>query len=160
MVRIKHRYLLVNILYPDQESPNRQHGVKPTKDLPYTVQFRKPSSDQLNARLLARMIRDSILELFGDYGQGMIAASLQGIYPDFPLSDRLQRVYSHTNSQILLPSNQHSNHPRRPRTLPHGLGRSHLHHPAPQTRRPSLRDASRQGLWNYQEIRGGSYPAR
>lgn len=79
MVRIKHRYLLVNILYPEQESPNRQHGVKPTKELPYTVQFRRPSSDQLSARLLARMIRDSVLELFGDYGSGMIAASLQGI---------------------------------------------------------------------------------
>lgn len=78
MVRIKHRYLLVNILYPDQENQNRQHAARPSKDLPYTVQFRRPSSDQLNARLLARMIRDGVLELFGDYGQGMIAASLQG----------------------------------------------------------------------------------
>ena len=78
MVRIKHRYLLINILYPDPDASNRQNPTNLDKTLPYTVQFRRPSSDQLNARLLARLIRDGVLELFGDYGQGMIAASLQG----------------------------------------------------------------------------------
>lgn len=47
-------------------------------DLPWTVQFRRPSSDRLDGKLLARMIRDGVSELFGDYGAGMIAGSLQG----------------------------------------------------------------------------------
>jgi ribonuclease P/MRP protein subunit POP5 len=80
MVRIKHRYLLINILYPDQEpKPTRQsNGIK--EDLPYALQFRQPSSDHLNAKLLARIIRDGVADLFGDYGSGMIAGSLVGTY--------------------------------------------------------------------------------
>lgn len=74
MVRLKHRYLLVNILYPDDVSTT-----KPTKDgLPDVVQFRRPSSDKLTPQLLARIIRDGVAELFGDYGSGMIASSLVG----------------------------------------------------------------------------------
>lgn len=78
MVRIKHRYLLVNILYPDQDVKNtkQSNGVK--EDLPYTVQFRRPSSDALNAKLVARIVRDGVADLFGDYGSGMIAGSLVG----------------------------------------------------------------------------------
>ncbi|KAI4741842.1 hypothetical protein E4T50_07743 [Aureobasidium sp. EXF-12298] len=74
MVRLKHRYLLVNILYPDSDTPT-----KPTSrdgPVPDVVSFRRPSSDKLNAQLLARMIRDGVTELFGDYGSGMIASSL------------------------------------------------------------------------------------
>ncbi|THY58236.1 hypothetical protein D6C97_04492 [Aureobasidium pullulans] len=75
MVRLKHRYLLLNILYPDAETPT-----KPSTDaeLPHVISFRRPSSDKLNAQLLARIIRDGVAELFGDYGSGMIAASLVG----------------------------------------------------------------------------------
>lgn len=73
MVRIKYRYLLVNILYP---SPST--NAKPDPQVPYIVQFRQPSSDRLDAKLFARTIRDGVVELFGDYGSGMIAASLQG----------------------------------------------------------------------------------
>ncbi|THX96129.1 hypothetical protein D6C79_01264 [Aureobasidium pullulans] len=76
MVRLKHRYLLLNILYPDAETPT-----KPSTDaeLPHVISFRRPSSDKLNAQLLARIIRDGVAELFGDYGSGMIAASLVAI---------------------------------------------------------------------------------
>jgi len=76
MVRLKHRYLLVNILYPDSDTPTKPA----TKDgqVPDVVSFRRPSSDKLNAQLLARMIRDGVTELFGDYGSGMIASSLVG----------------------------------------------------------------------------------
>lgn len=76
MVRIKHRYLLLNILYPSKDksrtTANKDKGV------PLTVQFRRPSSDRLDGRLLMRVIRDGVSELFGDYGAGMIAGSLQG----------------------------------------------------------------------------------
>lgn len=77
MVRIKHRYLLLNILYP--APPVQQKGKENEKDLPWTVTFRRPSPDRLNPQLLARMIRDGVAELFGDYGAGMVAGSLQGM---------------------------------------------------------------------------------
>jgi hypothetical protein len=104
MVRIKHRYLLINVLYPDQEvsnkpsNPNKSTTInkKPTASLsstqnkssqnktndpdslPWTVQFRRPSADSFNAKLLAKLIRDGVEELFGEYGAGMVAASFQG----------------------------------------------------------------------------------
>lgn len=76
MVRIKHRYLLLNILYPSEDKSKTAS----TKDeeVPWTVQFRRPSSDRLDGRLLMRVIRDGVSELFGDYGAGMITGSLQG----------------------------------------------------------------------------------
>lgn len=79
MVRIKYRYLLVNILYPEQESRNvKQPGSGKKDDLPYTVQFRRPGPDQLNGKLLTRLIREGVSDLFGDYGAGMVSGSLVG----------------------------------------------------------------------------------
>ncbi|OQO09554.1 hypothetical protein B0A48_04956 [Cryoendolithus antarcticus] len=80
MVRIKHRYLLVNILYPDEKTRTVQHSnPAPKEATPYALQFRQPSPDALNAKLLARMVRDAIAELFGDYGSGMASGSLIAI---------------------------------------------------------------------------------
>jgi ribonuclease P/MRP protein subunit POP5 len=102
MVRIKHRYLLINVLYPDEELKSSALNNKSSKNssatlqpknktfnksgdsetqltLPWTVQFRRPSADSFNAKLLAKLIRDGVAELFGDYGAGMIAASFQGV---------------------------------------------------------------------------------
>ena len=85
MVRIKHRYLLVNILYPDTKGTAKATILKPNDSVPYTVQFRQPSSDKLDARLLMQMIRNGVSELFGDYGSGMVAPSLQGnLHPPPP----------------------------------------------------------------------------
>ena len=78
MVRIKHRYLLVNILYPDTTNTPDAARAKGGEDVPYTVQFHQPSPDRLDGKLLMKMIRDGVSELFGDYGSGMIAGSLQG----------------------------------------------------------------------------------
>ena len=77
MVRLKHRYLLVNILYPDSAPTTKQTS---TKDVPELVQFNRPTSDALTSALLARTIRDNIAELFGDYGSGVVAGSLVGIF--------------------------------------------------------------------------------
>lgn len=71
MVRIKHRYLLLNILYPNSPPQNE-------KPLPWAITFRRPSPTNLTPQLLIRIIRDNIAELFGDYGAGMVAGSLQG----------------------------------------------------------------------------------
>lgn len=72
MVRLKHRYLLVNFLYP---SPSTTPSKTPTA-LPDVVDFHKPSSDKLTAGLLIKILRESIADLFGDYGAGMTSGTL------------------------------------------------------------------------------------
>ena len=89
MVRIKHRYLLVNILYPE-DSKDKKYSKGPSgEDAPYAIQFRRPSDDRVDAKLLARLIRDGVAELFGDYGSGMIASSLQGTARTIPPTNAL-----------------------------------------------------------------------
>ena len=81
MVRLKHRYLLAHVLYPDAVNDPSSKLVKNASEAPYTIQFHRPSSDRLDGRLLMQMIRNGVAELFGDYGSGMIAGSLQGKPP-------------------------------------------------------------------------------
>ena len=77
MVRLKHRYLLVNILYPDSMTSNVKIAARPDEAAPYSLQFRQPSFDRLSPQILIRIIRDGVAELFGDYGSGKVASSLQ-----------------------------------------------------------------------------------
>ncbi|KAK5121508.1 hypothetical protein LTR85_005341 [Meristemomyces frigidus] len=93
MVRIKHRYLLVNILYPDQKTTNVKLIGRPgDHDVPYSVQFRQPSSDQLTVQILLRVIRDGVATLFGDYGSGKVSSSLQIKYLSAATSTAIIRV--------------------------------------------------------------------
>lgn len=87
MVRIKHRYLLVQILYPDpfplsskpsSSKPNLPSSSAAAAPLPNVVRFHQPSPDDLTPQVLARAIRDQIALLYGDYGVGMTATSLNG----------------------------------------------------------------------------------
>lgn len=79
MVRLKHRYLLVNILYPDATTTTKPtKGNSAAQELPSGLHFHAPSSDALTAQLLVRAIRDGIADLFGDYGSGMVGGSLVG----------------------------------------------------------------------------------
>lgn len=72
MVRVKHRYLVATFLYPG--APEKTSS----KDsLPDVLQFNQPSSDELDAKLLLRAIREGISELFGDYGAGVVSGSLK-----------------------------------------------------------------------------------
>lgn len=77
MVRLKHRYLLVNILYPETAA-TKPPGSSSAQHTPDIIQFNQPTSDKLNPQLLARIIRDGVGELFGDYGSGMAAGGLVG----------------------------------------------------------------------------------
>lgn len=43
------------------------------------VQFHAPTSDLLDQRLLARIIRDGVGELFGEWGVGVVGGSLKGM---------------------------------------------------------------------------------
>ncbi|KAK4574802.1 RNA-binding protein pop5 [Recurvomyces mirabilis] len=92
MVRIKHRYLLVNILYPDPKTSNVQIKNKPGEDAPYTMHFRRPSSDKMDGKVLFRLIKDNVAGLFGDYGSGKIAGSLQVKYFSQATSTAIIRV--------------------------------------------------------------------
>ena len=65
MVRIKERYLLVNILYPGELGTNK------VADVPDLVVLNQPTTDALTPPALLRGIRAEITTLFGDYGSGM-----------------------------------------------------------------------------------------
>lgn len=73
MVRVKNRYLLINILYPELEENASKSKV------PDVVTFNQPTTSALNAQALLRGIRAEVAELFGDYGSGAISDSLAGI---------------------------------------------------------------------------------
>ncbi|KAL9622544.1 MAG: hypothetical protein Q9160_003041 [Pyrenula sp. 1 TL-2023] len=68
MVRIKYRYLLVKILYPD----DAHTSIPPLKPLA----SHSPSPDIFDSVALARLIRRQVTELFGDYGIGVVGGNL------------------------------------------------------------------------------------
>lgn len=74
MVRIKNRYLLVNILYPELEKGQAKANV------PDVVAFNQPTNDALTVQALLKGIRAAVSDLFGDYGSGATADSLAGIW--------------------------------------------------------------------------------
>ncbi|KAI9891068.1 MAG: hypothetical protein M1814_003267 [Vezdaea aestivalis] len=67
MVRIKHRYLLCNILYPTSSA---------SSESPYVLSLHSPTSTALTPQLLIRAIRASITSLFGDYGSGLVNGAI------------------------------------------------------------------------------------
>lgn len=72
MVRIKERYLLVNIVYPPESS-------KTVKlNLPNLVVHHQPTIEKLTPGLLLKGIRAEVAALFGDYGSGALGNNLSG----------------------------------------------------------------------------------
>lgn len=69
MVRYKARYLLFNILYPNEPSSN-------ASDKPI---FSHPSDSSLSRPLLTTLLRDALILQFGDHGGGL-AGSLNVKY--------------------------------------------------------------------------------
>ncbi|ORY16698.1 Rpp14/Pop5 family-domain-containing protein [Clohesyomyces aquaticus] len=75
MVRVKHRYLLVNFLYPEPlPSSKLQDG------LPEHLQFYQPTPDDFHAGNLKSAIQKGVTELFGEYGVGMVSTGLKVNY--------------------------------------------------------------------------------
>ncbi|RAL01258.1 Rpp14/Pop5 family protein, partial [Aspergillus ibericus CBS 121593] len=83
MVRLKHRYLLLDILYPDpstwpatgaKSTPKSQSQSQSQSQL----QIHSPTSDALTPSLLAKMVREEVAELFGDYGVGRLGGAGAG----------------------------------------------------------------------------------
>ena len=73
MVRLKHRYLLLDILYPDPSSwPKAAHVLSRTSTPQSQLQIHSPTSDVLTPGLLAKMVREQVGEMFGDWGVGKL----------------------------------------------------------------------------------------
>ncbi|KAJ5256866.1 hypothetical protein N7478_012970 [Penicillium angulare] len=72
MVRLKNRYLLIDILYPDPAtwpSSNADPKAK-AKSTPAQLAIHSPTSDALTPGLLAKMVREQVSDLYGDWGVG------------------------------------------------------------------------------------------
>lgn len=78
MVRIKERYLLVNVLYPTSVLPKQ--ATQGTQ-IPDFVALHQPTSDQLTPQSLLKGIRQEVSALFGDYGFGATEGNLSGEMP-------------------------------------------------------------------------------
>jgi ribonuclease P/MRP protein subunit POP5 len=74
MVRIKHRYLLLNILFPGDDAPRHDAATPPY------LTFHHPSPSNLHGGSLIATLRASIATHFGDVGAGLAAPSLKVIY--------------------------------------------------------------------------------
>lgn len=70
MVRIKERYLLVNIIYPPSGSKTAKAGV------PSHVVQHQPTTDSLTPQSLLKAIRTEVSSLFGEYGAGALEGNL------------------------------------------------------------------------------------
>ncbi len=72
MVRIKHRYLLVQILYPFPQTTD--------SNAPDSVLFHAPTPPHISSSTLIHLLRTQVSLLFGDYGSGVLAAGLSVKY--------------------------------------------------------------------------------
>ena len=77
MVRLRHRYLLLQILYPTDPVTRPAYSSTITSTL---LHIFRPSPPDLNVRLFHSAIRDEVAYMYGDYGVGLISSSLKIIY--------------------------------------------------------------------------------
>ncbi|KAG9233084.1 Rpp14/Pop5 family protein [Amylocarpus encephaloides] len=85
MVRIKNRYLLVNILYPELDDATQ-------KGTPDVLAINQSTTDALKIKDLTGGIRGQVRQLFGDYGSGAISDNLQVKYLSPATSTFILRV--------------------------------------------------------------------
>jgi len=76
MVRLKHRWLLFNIIYPNE---------------PCTIPFSAPSTN-ITSKLLLDCLRQQITYNFGDQGSGLVSASLSIRYFSSATSTGIIRI--------------------------------------------------------------------
>lgn len=86
MVRLKNRYLLIDILYPDPATWPSTTPKSTSTSTSAQLAIHSPTSDALTPGLLAKMIREEVSELYGDCGVGKLGgASAGGINGRFNL---------------------------------------------------------------------------
>ncbi|TDZ38940.1 Ribonuclease P/MRP protein subunit POP5 [Colletotrichum spinosum] len=86
MVRIKERYILVNILYPS-DAPKEQ-----PVNVPDFVVLHQPTTGQFNFQSLLKAIKAEVATLFGDYGSGALEGNLSIKYLSTATSTFILRV--------------------------------------------------------------------
>ncbi|KAJ5295792.1 hypothetical protein PENANT_c001G01295 [Penicillium antarcticum] len=75
MVRLKSRYLLIDILYPD---PKTWPTTNPSESPNPTLSIHAPTSDTLTPGFLAKMVRETVSDLYGDWGVGKLGGASAG----------------------------------------------------------------------------------
>lgn len=81
MVRIKHRYLLVQILYPKTSTtPGQSHLASANPSQAYLTTLHAPTKDAITAVLLLRHVRAHLTQLFGDAGAALAGSNLSVKY--------------------------------------------------------------------------------
>ena len=83
MVRIKQRYLLLDILYPDPSSwPSPPPGTTTSEPDQSQAHLRihAPTADTLTPGLLSKLIREKVADLFGDWGIGKLGGVVSGVF--------------------------------------------------------------------------------
>lgn len=91
MVRLKQRYLLLNILYPSTTISLKQDSK--SSDLNFApLAFQSPTPDYVDATLLVRHLKTHIETLYGDYGIGVASSSLKIVYFSAATSTAILRV--------------------------------------------------------------------
>ncbi|KAK4187098.1 ribonuclease P/MRP protein subunit POP5 [Podospora australis] len=86
MVRLKDRYLLVNIIYTDVPAGQSKSSVADV------LLYNQPTNDDLRPQSLLKGIRSEVASLFGDCGSGAIGPSLQVKYLSPATSTFILRV--------------------------------------------------------------------
>jgi len=82
MVRLKDRYLLVNIVYTDlpQDQGRSKSSSGSNNDVPDLLIYNQPTTGNIRPQDLLRVIREQIASLFGDCGSGAVNRSLHGTH--------------------------------------------------------------------------------
>ncbi|KAK7228799.1 hypothetical protein V2G26_000969 [Clonostachys chloroleuca] len=86
MVRVKERYLLVNIIYPPAEGS--RVGKSTTPNL---VVQHQPTTENLTPGILVRALKSQVASLFGDYGAGCLESDLSVKYLSLATSTAIIR---------------------------------------------------------------------
>ncbi|KAK2790672.1 hypothetical protein FQN52_005428 [Onygenales sp. PD_12] len=84
MVRFKHRYLLIDILYPPSPASFASTAKSKSTSTSIDTQTRihlaihHPTPDTLTPQALARAVRESVEEMYGDWGVGRLGGAGAG----------------------------------------------------------------------------------
>jgi hypothetical protein len=134
MVRFKHRYLLVHLVFPDQLQLPSPPSSSTSQPALANSDTKSPQASLTESGLIG-LLRDSLSVNFGDIGAGEVGGTFSSTSPLISLSSSFLvglDAPAPALSQVSLSDNVDRHYPRREGALPNPLGRPHS---APQSRR-------------------------